>query len=157
MGAIFRWVKELWLSRKALGQVVERALDILPQTATEALFTITGGRVKVTSIIGEVTTAIENLAVNARLSAAPTTGGGADICGALNIQNFVVGRLLGITGIPIDALGSRGGVNPAQTQGVILKAGTLTLTTDANRTGKVKWTLHYVPVDVGAVITATAV
>ncbi len=157
MGAIFRWVKELWLSRKALGQVVERATELLPQATTVSIFTIAGGRVKITSIIGEVTTvagigAVLNMT---KLTATPTTGGAADICADLDTQSFVVGRLLGITGIPTDAMISLGGVNPAQTQGVILKAGVLTLECDGvTVTGNVKWTLHYVPVDVGATVVA---
>ena len=157
MGAWFRWLRDLWLSRKALGQVVERATQLLPQATTVIIFTIAGGRVKVTSIIGEVTTvagigAVLNLT---KLTATPTSGGNADICDDLDTQSYVLGRLLGITGIPTDAMVSLGGVNPAQTVGVILKPGSLTLECDGNTvTGDVRWTLHYVPVDAGATVVA---
>jgi len=161
MGAIFRWVKELWLSRKALGQVVERATALLPQGGvgdTLDIFTIVGGRVKITSIIGQVTAQVGAVLNMTKLTATPTTGGDADICADLDTQGYIIGRLLGITGIPIDAMQSLGGVNPAQTQGVILKAGTLTLECDGTTvTGKVRWTLHYVPVDIGASVVAVAI
>ena len=112
------------------------------------------GRVKVTSIIGEVVTANIGAVLNqTKLTATPTAGGAADICADLDTQSFVIGRLLGITGIPTDAMVSLGGVNPAQTVGVILKAGVLTLEADGNTvTGLVRWTLHYVPVDAGATV-----
>lgn len=40
-----------------LGEKVDRVSATLPQTSTQALFTISGGRVVVTSFYGKVTTA----------------------------------------------------------------------------------------------------
>ena len=143
-----------WDKLGVLGKRVDKAAANLPQTAAGGLFTISGGRILLTAIVGEVTTIIQNIAVNAKLNAAPTTGGGADICANLNIQNFAVGRLLGITGVPADAMVSLGGVVAIMTQPFVLKPGTLQMTTDANATGQVKWSLFYQPIDDEANVVA---
>jgi hypothetical protein len=67
-------------------QSVERQTDTLPQTADEALFRITGGKVRILEIVGEVTTAIQNQANNTKLKFNPAgTGADVDLCAVLNI------------------------------------------------------------------------
>jgi hypothetical protein len=55
-----------------LGQRVDRTTDNIING--EDLFTISGGRVLVTQIVGEVTTVIESKSVTFKLVANPTTG-----------------------------------------------------------------------------------
>ena len=87
-----------------LGTKVDRATANLPQTTQSALFTVTGGRILVTSIVGEVTTVIQNQANNTKLVANPTTGTDVDLCAVLSITAKEVGTLFGITGLFSDAL-----------------------------------------------------
>lgn len=139
----------------ALGRKVERATATLPQTTAAALFTIAGGRVLLTSIVGEVTTAIQNQANNTKLTANPTTGTDVDICAVLNTAADEVGCLYGITGLFSDALvGANAGATVLPRNPVVLPAGTLDLSCAASNTGSVKWTLTYVPLDDGASVAA---
>lgn len=130
----------------------ERPTDTLPQTAAEALFTITGGRIVVTQIVGEVTTAIQNQANNTKLVHNPTTGTDVDLCAVLNIAADEVGTLYGITGVFADALIGAGQAMRAQTQPLVLKPGTIDLNCAASNTGAVKWSLFWAPLDAGAYV-----
>lgn len=142
--------------RKAVtGVLVSRATATLPQTATGNIFTISGGRVKLIQIIGEVTTIIQNQACTAKLSCNPTVGAAADICGAVAITNDAVGTLYGITGAVADGLVvTSHAYLVSQAAPLFLPAGVITLTTSASNTGSVKWDVLYVPIDSGASIEA---
>ena len=79
------------LAGVVLGVRVDRATAALPQTAAAAIFTVTGGRVAIMGILGEVTTAIQNQANNTKLTANPTVGTSVDLCAVLSIANDEVG------------------------------------------------------------------
>lgn len=137
------------------GTKVDRATAALPQTTASALFTISGGRVILTSIVGEVTTVIQTQANNTKLVANPTTGTDVDICAVLDITADEVGCLYGITGTFSDALvGANAGATILPARRVVLPAGTLDLSCAASNTGSVKWSLTYIPLDDGASVTA---
>lgn len=142
--------------RKAIfGERVERATDTLPQTTAEALFTVSGGRVLVTSIVGEVTTVIQTQANNTKLVANPTTGTSVDICAVLDISADEAGCLYGITGTFADAMvGANAGATVAPARPVVVPVGTIDLSCAASNTGSVKWSITYVPLDDGAAIVA---
>ena len=134
---------------------VDRATATLPQTTAEALFTVAGGRVCITEIVGEVTTVIQTQANNTKLTANPTTGTSVDICAVLDISADEVGCLYGITGTFADAMvGANAGATVKQTNGVIVNTGTIDLDCAASNTGSVKWSIVYYPIDSGATITA---
>jgi hypothetical protein len=138
-----------------LGIRVDRDTDTIPQTTTEALFTVVGGRVAITQIIGEVTTAIQNQANNTKLISNPTNGTDVDLCDKLDIAADEKGTLYGITGISSDALiGVNAGALRGQTVDVIVPPGTIDLNCAASNSGAVKWTLFYYPIDVGAYVEA---
>jgi len=139
-----------------LGEVVNKTATTLPQTTATAQFTVAGGRVLVTSIVGEVTVIIQAQLNNAKLVANPTTGTSVDMCAALDITGDEVGCLYGITGTPADALvGTNAGLTPGMgIKGVVVNSGTIDLDCSANNTGETKWTLHYIPIDVGATVVA---
>jgi len=139
-----------------LGEVVNKAATTLPQTTATAQFTIAGGRVLVTSIVGEVTTVIQTQANNTKLVANPTTGTSVDMCAVLDISADEVGCLYGITGTPADALvGTNAGLTVGlNNSGIVVNVGTIDLDCAASNTGETKWTLHYIPIDVGATVTA---
>lgn len=136
-----------------LGIQVERATANLPQTAAHALYTISGGRIAVVQIVGEVTTVIQTQANNTKLVGNPTVGTSVDLCAVLSITAKEVGTLFGITGVLADAmLGANAGALSGQDRPVILNVGTLDLNCAASNTGQVKWTLFYVPLDLGAAV-----
>jgi hypothetical protein len=143
------------LRKSILGARVERADASLPQTTAEALFTVSGGKVLITGIVGEVGTVIETQANNTKLTANPTTGTSVDICAVLNISADEAGTLYSITGTLSDALvGTTAGAVAAQAKGVIVNAGTIDLDCAASNTGTVAWTIFYTPIDDGAAIEA---
>lgn len=161
MGAMFRWLRALYQSKVALGQRVNRASATLPQAAAAAIFNIVGGRVLLTSIVGQIEVVIAAVApavnVNTKLTATPTTGTARDICAILDINAYVVGDQLGITGINTDAMlppASAGTIEGMTVKGVVLKEGTLDLDCAQANTGEISWVVHYIPIDEGAVVQA---
>jgi hypothetical protein len=138
-----------------LGLKVDKAAAALPQTAAAAIFTVAGGRVAITQIVGEVTTIVQNQANNTKLIANPTVGTDVDICADLNIAADEVGCLYGISGLNSDALiGVNAGALPAQSRKIIVPSGTIDLNCSASNTGAIKWTVFYFPIDDGATVTA---
>lgn len=153
-------LNELQAYRKAvLGERVDRATAALPATTDDALFTITGGRVFVTSIIGEVTTVIQTQANNTKLKFNPSaTGADVDICAVLNISADAVGTLYSITGDFSDAM--LDGLLCLETDSllekpILLSEGAIELDCAATNTGSVSWTITYVPLDDGASVAAS--
>ncbi len=142
----------------SLGQKVDRATATLPQSTASALFTISTGRVLVTSIIGEVTTLIQTQADATKLTFDPTdTGATQDLCATLDITADAVGTMYSITGTPTTALQDALNFLPSNkvlAQPLILKPGEVLLDCAASNTGSVKWTLAYWPIDTGAAVVA---
>lgn len=138
--------------RKALfGIRVDKATAALPQTATGTLFTVTGGRILLTSIVGEVTTVIQTQANNTKLVSTPTTGTAVDLCAVLDISADQVGCLYGITGTFATAMvGANAGATVLPSNGIVIPVGTIGLSCAASNTGSVKWSITYVPLDEGA-------
>jgi len=125
----------------------EKATGTLPQTTQGVLFTISG-RVRLIDIIGEVTTQIGAGANNAKLISNPTVGADVDICAQLDIDGDVVGTMYSITGTLADAMiATTSGAFRSQVSAVTLAAGTLDLYCSASKTGSVKWTVVYQPID----------
>jgi hypothetical protein len=142
---------------ETFGIKVSRPTANLPQTTAHALFTITGGRVFVPLILGEVTTIIQTQANNTKLTYDPVDAGATqDLCAVLSITAHAVGQIFSITGLATDAMRAslnygRGGLI---TQPLILKAGNILLDCAASNTGQVKWDIWYLPLDDGAVVQA---
>lgn len=139
-----------------LGNRVERASATLPQTPDdEALFSISGGRIMLTAIIGEVTVVIETQACDTKLKFNPTaTGADQDLCGVLDITADAVGEMYTITGIVANAMRSDLLIGQAMTNHLILSEGDIEIDCAANNTGEVAWTLFYYPIDDDAIVEA---
>jgi hypothetical protein len=137
------------------GVRVDKGATTNPQTTAVDLFTIAGGRVAMTGIVGEVTTIMGAVNNNTSLESNPTTGTTSAICAVLDTVNDEVGTLYGISGVVGDALvgDDAGGVRMQQCP-VVLPAGTLALRCAANNTGATKWAMWYMPLDDGAYVTA---
>ena len=129
----------------------EYAAANLPQTTLGTLFTVTG-KVLVSDIVGEViTTAIQAQANSIKLVNTTTVGADTDMCAALEINGDAIGTFYTITGTPADAMiATTSGVAVSQATPMIVSAGTIQLNTTASSTGKVKWTLYYIPLETGS-------
>ncbi|MET0426667.1 MAG: hypothetical protein ABW046_22560 [Actinoplanes sp.] len=138
------------------GFLLERATAALPATTTGNIFTITGGRIVVRGLVGEVTTAIQAQANAVKIVFDPTVAGSnVDLCATLDVNGLVVGTYLGITGIATDPMKSALSVMKNDLdQGMFFGPGALALTTAATNTGSVKWSLFYIPIDTGVVVAA---
>lgn len=135
------------------GLVVERATALPPQTASDDLFTVVGGRVLLKQIIGEVTTQIGAVANNTNLEFNPDDAARGDMCAVLNITGDAVGTLYGITGTAATAMQEATVSLARQATELILKPGVIELHCAGNSgTGAIKWTVLYVPIDDGAYI-----
>lgn len=136
------------------GLKVDQPAKTVPQNALSSLFTVSGGRVIVTGIVGEVTTVIGGTTPSAKLVANPTTGADTDITTAVAITGDAVGNLYGVSTVG-GALSVLESVAPAGQEPFVLKPGTLDLhVSAADATGAIKWTVFYVPLDDGATVTA---
>ena len=142
--------------RKALlGAKLDRATAALPASTYGALFTISKGRVILTSLVGEVTTIIETQACNLKVTSTPTTGTAVDIATNLDIGTAPdeVGCLYGIGAYVGALVGTNAGATVLPTYMIVIPIGTLGITTSATNTGSIKWTATYIPLDDGAEMT----
>lgn len=155
-----------------LGIRVSRASATLPQTASSAIFNVSGGKVMITSLIGEVTVALGATATSLNLTYTPTSGAAADLCAATVCTSDAVGTLYGITsGVATDlmcvqSVSSIGGTPVAASEvpnvtyvqnmwrPIVVRAGALNLKASGSDTGEIKWVLTYLPVDAGAAVAA---
>ena len=135
---------------------VTRAISPLPQTKTETLFTVAGGKVKLTSLVGQITTAISADANAAKILHTPTEGSVIDLCATIDINAYAKGDVLSVTGIFADTLmpATKGGAAPGMTKPIILKAGALGMNCAASKTGNIQWIAEYIPLDDGATLVA---
>ena len=140
------------------GVVITRATAALPQTATAAIFTVTG-LVLLRRIVGYITTQIGAVA-NATKLLAVTTGAGADtdLCAALDINGYVVDSRLEITGTFANAMVRILDLPAAYTQAtpVVIPPGTIAVNCAGSDggTGRVRWSITYVPLETGAQVVA---
>jgi hypothetical protein len=139
----------------AHGFHVARSTAALPQSTTGHLFQVTGGRVLITLLFGEVTTAIQNSDPVAKVTSTPTTGSAVDIASTVDLSSHEIGGLIIAEGdttalIKVNA----GGGGPANAMPWICPIGYVDLITSASKTGNVKWDLWYLPLDEGAAVAA---
>jgi len=148
------------LRQVELGFQVLKAAQTLPQTATLTLFTVTGGRVAITSLVGTVSTVIGAGAVTMSIGLAPTVGTAntAGIAGlTASLAAKEAGTNLWLPPIAGNALlfGANAGAAAQLTSNVyVATTGTITWTTAAaSTTGAVSWSLTYIPIDTGAAVS----
>lgn len=145
----------------AQGYTLSKSVTLQTSAATNTLFTVTGGAVMVTAMLGLVTTLIGSTATTLALGTAPTTGTAktAGIATATAITSAEVGTWVtptnntstpGVAGAL--SVGSNAGASAfLGNPGFIVTTGTITSTTSANAGGGVfTWYLQWVPLDTGA-------
>lgn len=135
------------------GTRVEKATGTLAAT-TISLFTVAGGKVLITSIVGEVTTAI-TVANSYKLQHNPTTGTTKDLCAATDIgtTDTPAGNLLGFQGLTGDSILTGPGAVPTLKQPIVLTAGVIEHVS-AGTDGVITWVITWVPLDDGATVVA---
>jgi len=127
----------------------------LPQSTQTAYFTVSGGKVKIYDIIGEVTTVIETQANDTKLVSNPTVGADVDLCAVLDITADAVGTMYSITGTFANAMFSTtSGAFEGQANPATVAAGTIDLSCAASNTGATKWEVIWEAVTPGATLTA---
>ncbi|MET0916710.1 MAG: hypothetical protein ABWY81_10990 [Jiangellaceae bacterium] len=123
---------------------------------TKTLFTVSG-LVLVTSIVGQVTTAI-TVANTVKLQANPTVGATVDLCAATDIgtTDTPAGNLLTVAGAPATSIVNGVGAVPlmATAQAIAVAAGTIEQVTATGADGGITWYITYVPLASGATIVA---
>lgn len=146
-----------------LGYHVVEPAAVLPATATGHLFTVAGGRIIVTALVGTCTTVCTSTATTVSVGSTPTTGTASNtgLCTAVAITSAEVGTLVslpsGAKGALVVGTGATAG-GAVQVQGgaagYVVNIGTIDITTSATNTGAFKWDLWYLPLDDGASVTA---
>ena len=140
-----------------LGARASKAAAVLPATTTQNIFTIAGGRVWVTALVGEVTTVCSATATNLKATSVPTVGTAVDIAANLAIASFEAGAILIIEGDGTAIIGTAMGSGFAPALNAlpfILPIGTLRIETSATNTGATKWDLCFFPFDDGAYVVS---
>lgn len=136
------------------GVRVEKAYPLLA-VETKSLFVVSGGKVLLTSIVGEVTTAI-TVANTVKLQHNPTVGTTKDLCAAtdLGTTDTPAGNLVSFQGLTGDSALTGPGAVPTIKQPIVLTAGVIEQVTATGADGGITWVITYVPLDNGAAVAA---
>lgn len=139
-----------------LGTQVTRAAALLPATTQGAIFTVTGGKVLVTSLVGEVVVAMPATVNTLKVTGNPTAGTDVDWTSATSTASKEAGSIISL---PVTAGGALIVANAGGGNAVgpfyVAQIGTIDLVTSGTAaTGTVKWSLTYVPIDTGASVAA---
>ena len=140
------------------GILVSRATATLPATAAQNIFTISGGRILLVSLVGEVTTIIQAQSTTVKVTSTPTTGSAIDMSSAVgDINALEVGGRISLANPPAAATAlvkTNAGYTNLSAVFTIVPPGSISYTTGATSTGSLKWDLIYVPLDNGAQVVA---
>lgn len=138
------------------GAKIDRATGNIAQTGDLTLFTVAGGKVIVTSIVGVVTTIIQAQANAVKLKSVPTTGTAKDISATFDVNALEVGGLLTLDGTTLGTAlsGTNAGAALMTKDGVIIPVGSIKMNAAASSTGQIQWSLTYIPYDDGATVVA---
>lgn len=138
------------------GIKVDRAAKVLPAGATESIFTVTGGAVLITGLVGTVTTATDATATNLSVVATPTSGTAVTLASTVAAASKEVGAMFALNA-------TAGGALVSTTAGAaylvlgyrpIVAVGNIQIITSATNAGVLKWSLTYVPWDTAGRVAA---
>ena len=129
-----------------------RPATLLAQTPTpRPLYVVSGGAIRVLSIMGKVTTAVQAQANATKIQAKATGQTAVDMCATGEINGLAVGQVVGITGVAATAL-QLGWAIVGQTTPWIVVPGTIDMNCAAASTGAMSWVLRWLPLDPGAAV-----
>ena len=131
----------------------------LPQSTTQNIYTISGGRILLVHLFGEVTTAIQAQATTFKFTSTPTTGSAIDLNTATGSD--LTGKEIGARITPPNppasgtaAVITNAGYTNMEPLRVVVPQGVISVTTVASSTGGLKYDLIYIPLDDGAQVVA---
>lgn len=144
-------------------QVINKAQVPPNSGATATLFTITGGLVAVTSLIGRVTTVMSGTTGAIALGVKPAAGTGteeksgistAGVIGGAEVGSIItVGNTAGLAAATVVNLFAGNAVFYEDAK-FIVNSGVIEVTTSvATMTGAIDWYLSYIPIDTGASVS----
>lgn len=158
------------LMAAAYGALVTGGAKTLPASTSGDIFTVSGGRVIITSLTGVVSTVIQAQATTLSVGNKPTGGSSstASLCATADLNGKPVGTSLAVPLAKASALivsgadgtlvwnGSSGAQGSPFASGglALVPAGTIQVTTAATSTGAITWSVTYVPYDAGATVVA---
>ncbi len=143
-------------SNAILGLKVNKTAATLPASTTQDIFTVSGGRVLVTSLTGEVTTVVQAQVCNLSVVHVTTVGGDITLASTVDINADEAGTLYVVEGDGTALVPQSSGVVlwSAGSGPMILAEGTMNITTSATNTGATAWELWYWPLDSGASVAS---
>jgi hypothetical protein len=154
-------IKGQQLRRLLFGtQVIKRAQTPPNSGSSATLFTIAGGAVLVTSLLGRVTTALSGTTGALALGTKPTTG--TEKTAGIATAGVVGGAEIGSFLTPIASAGLAGALTVNLFAGSVVylqnafpvDAGVIEVTTSvATMTGGIDWYITYIPLDDGASVS----
>lgn len=141
---------------------VSRPAALLPQTSTDILYRVAGGRVVVRCLLGEVTVlmpatdAVLSVSSKALSNASVAIGTAVVLNSTVTTANREVGGFFLVNGAGTAIVASNAGAVLSDTlDQFILPQGEVYLTGGASTvTGQVKWDIFYQPLDPGAYVYA---
>lgn len=135
---------------------VSKASATLPQTSTQNIFTVSGGRVLVKALIGEVTVAVgAGTTPDLKVTVVPTTGTAVDIATDVVIASDEVGTLYSVEGDKTALLEtSSGAITTTVGNGFAVSPGVIRIATSESTAGATKWDCYFQPLDPGATIVS---
>lgn len=140
------------------GILVSRATATLPATAAQNIFTVTGGRILLVALVGEVTTIVQAQSTTVKVTSTPTTGSAIDLSSATaDVNALEVGGRISLANPPAAATAlvkTNAGFTNLSAVNTIVPIGTISYTTGASSTGSIKWDLIYIPLDTAATVVA---
>lgn len=127
--------------------------------ASDDLFTVSGGPVRLLSLVGQITTAIQAQANATKLTHTPTGGSAVDLCATLDVTGAAIRKVLVLNGVkatPLVLSTDTGVVVLANQNGMplVLTPGTIALNCAASNTGVVDWYVEFEPMAPGALVAA---
>jgi hypothetical protein len=141
-------------------QVIKKAQTPPNSGSTATLFTVSGGVVLVTTLLGRVSTALSG-STGAIALGTTATGSTLDVDG-IATASVVGGAEIGSLFTPLSASGVGGALAGPLIAGspvflstpIVVNTGTITVTTSvATMTGAIDWYVSYVPLDTGASVS----
>jgi hypothetical protein len=143
----------------AAGINVSRATAALPAGVAGSIFTVSGGRILLIALVGEVTTVLGATVMTLSLGVTPTVGSAAaSVLGTTSaaMANSPVGThiIANPGGAVVTDVANQAGGTVLRSSWFLVPVGAVTVTPSATETGSVKWDLTYVPLDVGAQVVA---
>ncbi len=148
-----RYFKGRALRRAMLGAKLDRDTADVSTGAYKSLFNIINAPVMLTSMVGEVTTALQSGANNTKLTATPTTGTAVDLASNLDTVSDEKGCLFGISAYGSAMVGTNAGATVITAKPIVLQIGTVGITTASDKSGSIKWSVTYMPLEDGGEMT----